>query len=119
MRALISLLGIIFLVNAYGQDAWPARPVRFILPFPPGGGTDILGRLIAERLAANLGQPVVGDNRGGAGGTLGAEAAAHAAPDGYTLLLAAPTLAISPSLYTKLAYDPARDLAPISLVATV
>jgi tripartite-type tricarboxylate transporter receptor subunit TctC len=104
---------------AQGQDAYPSKPVRLILPFPPGGGTDILGRLVAERLSARLGQPVVTDNRGGAGGNLGAEAAAHAAPDGYTLLLAATTLAISPSLYAKLSYDPLKDLAPISLVATV
>jgi tripartite-type tricarboxylate transporter receptor subunit TctC len=104
---------------AQAQDAYPSKPVRLILPFPPGGGTDILGRLVAERLSARLGQPVVTENRGGAGGNLGAEAAAHSAPDGYTLLLAAPTLAISPSLYAKLSYDPLKDLAPISLVATV
>src|SRR6185503_4050283 len=85
----------------------------------PGGGTDILGRVIAERLSANLGQPVVVENRGGAGGNVGAEAAAHSSPDGYTIVLAAPSLAISPSLYSKLNYDPAKDLAPVSLVATV
>ncbi len=102
---------------APAQD-YPSRPVRLVLPFPPGGGTDILGRLVAERLSARLGQPVVTDNRGGAGGNLGAEAAAHSAPDGHTLLFAATTLAISPSLYAKLNYD-LKDLAPISLVATV
>src|SRR5688572_30683769 len=99
--------------------AWPTRPIRFILPFPPGGGTDILGRLIAERLSANLGQPVVTENRGGAGGNVGAEAAARSASDGYTIVLAAPSLAISPTLYSKLNYDPVKDFAPISLVATV
>jgi len=98
---------------------WPARPIRFILPFPPGGGTDILGRLIAERLTAGLGQPVVAENRGGAGGNLGAEAAAKSPPDGYTIVLVAPSLAISPSLYSKLNYDPVKDFAPVSLVATV
>jgi len=102
-----------------GADAYPGRPIRFILPFPPGGGTDILGRLIAERLTANLGQPVVTENRGGAGGNVGAEAAARSAPDGYTIVLVAPSLAISPSLYSKLNYDPVRDFAPVSLVATV
>ena len=101
------------------QDAWPARPIRFILPFPPGGGTDILGRLIAERLSAHLGQPVVTENRGGAGGNVGAEAAARSAPDGYTIVLVAPSLAISPTLYSKINYDPVKDFAPISLVATV
>jgi tripartite-type tricarboxylate transporter receptor subunit TctC len=104
---------------AQGADAYPSKPIRFILPFPPGGGTDILGRLLAERLAAQLGQPVVIENRGGAGGNVGAEAAARSAPDGYTIVLVAPSLAISPSLYKKLAYDPVKDFAPISLVATV
>jgi tripartite-type tricarboxylate transporter receptor subunit TctC len=114
---LLLTLGQILTVAA--QEAYPSRPIRFILPFPPGGGTDILGRIIAERLAATLGQPVVIENRGGAGGNVGAEAAARAAPDGYTLLLAAPSLAISPSLYSKLNYDPVKDFAPVSLVATV
>jgi tripartite-type tricarboxylate transporter receptor subunit TctC len=120
MRAILRvLIGITFSIAAYGQDAWPARPVRFILPFPPGGGTDILGRMIAERLSAALGQPVVTENRGGAGGNVGAEAAARSAPDGYTLVLVAPSLAISPTLYSKINYDPVKDFAPISLVATV
>jgi tripartite-type tricarboxylate transporter receptor subunit TctC len=100
-------------------DTYPSKPIRLILPFPPGGGTDILGRLVAERLSASLGQPVVIDNRGGAGGNLGAAEAARAAPDGHTLILAATTLAISPSLYAKLGFDPQKDFAPISLVATV
>jgi tripartite-type tricarboxylate transporter receptor subunit TctC len=104
---------------AQTADAWPSKPLRFILPFPPGGGTDILGRLIADRMSAGLGQPVVTENRGGAGGNVGAEAAARSAPDGYTIVLVAPSLAISPSLYSKLNYDPVRDFAPVSLVATV
>ena len=104
---------------AQTADAYPVKPIRFILPFPPGGGTDILGRLIASRMGGLLGQPVVVENRGGAGGNVGAEAAAKSAADGYTIVLVAPSLAISPSLYSKLAYDPVRDFAPISLVATV
>src|SRR5919197_3729421 len=104
---------------AHAQDVYPSRPVRFILPFPPGGGTDILGRLLAERLSANLGQPVVTENRGGAGGNVGAEAAAKSQPDGYTIVLVAPSLAISPTLYSKLNYDPVKDFAPIALVAQV
>jgi len=119
MRALATLLCLFFSVNLWAQDAWPSRPLRMILPFPPGGGTDILGRLIAERLSAGLGQPVVTENRGGAGGNVGAEAAARSAPDGYTIVLVAPSLAISPTLYSKLNYDPVKDLAPVSLVATV
>ena len=114
-----ALIGLSFALNVHGQDIWPSRPIRFILPFPPGGGTDILGRLIGERLSAGLGQPVVTENRGGAGGNVGAEAAAKAAPDGYTIVLVAPSLAISPTLYSKLNYDPVKDHAPISLVATV
>src|SRR6476659_3432219 len=94
---------------ALAQDTWPSRPLRLILPFPPGGGTDLLGRLIAERLAAGLGQPVVTENRGGAGGNVGAEAAARSAPDGYTIVLVAPSLAINPSLYARLNYDPVND----------
>src|SRR5258706_6343734 len=119
MRVLALILCLVCAAAAWAQDAYPSKPVRLILPFPPGGGTDILGRLVAERLSLGLGQPVVTENRGGAGGNVRAEAAARAAPDGYTLLLAAPSLAISPSLYSKLAYDPATDLAPIGLVATV
>jgi len=104
---------------AQTADGWPNKPLRFILPFPPGGGTDILGRLVADRMTASLGQPVVTENRGGAGGNVGAEAAARSAPDGYTIVLVAPSLAISPSLYSKLNYDPVKDFAPVSLVATV
>jgi tripartite-type tricarboxylate transporter receptor subunit TctC len=121
MRWLFVLLAasVVNLAVAQAQDSYPSKPIRFILPFPPGGPTDILGRLIAERLGAQLGQPVVTENRGGAGGNVGAEAAARSAPDGYTIVLVAPSLAISPTLYAKLNYDPVKDLAPISLVATV
>src|SRR6266850_1827729 len=119
LALLISLLFAAFNVSAQAPDPYPSKPLRFILPFPPGGPTDILGRLIGERLASNLGQPVIVENRGGAGGNVGAEAAAKSAPDGYTIVLAAPSLAISPSLYSTLNYDPLRDFAPISLVATV
>ena len=108
-----------FPVSAQAPDPYPSKPLRFILPFPPGGPTDILGRLLGDRLASSLGQPVIVENRGGAGGNVGAEAAAKSAPDGYTLVLVAPSLAISPSLYSKLNYDPLRDFAPVSLVATV
>jgi tripartite-type tricarboxylate transporter receptor subunit TctC len=118
MRALFLALALLTGV-AHAQEPYPSRPLKFILPFPPGGGTDLLGRLLAERLAANLGQPVVTENRGGAGGNVGAEAAARSAPDGYTIVLVAPSLAISPTLYSKLNYDPVKDFAPIGLVASV
>ena len=119
MKALLILLATLGALPAWAQDSYPAKPVKLILPFPPGGPTDILGRLIAENLSARLGQPVITENRGGAGGNVGAEAAARSAPDGYTLVLVAPSLAISPTLYAKLNYDPVKDFAPISLVATV
>jgi len=118
MRRILILLAL-FSTTLLAQEPYPSRPIRFILPFPPGGPTDILGRLISDRLSAQLGQPVVTENRGGAGGNVGAEAAAKSSPDGYTIVLVAPSLAISPTLYAKLNYDPVKDLAPISLVATV
>jgi tripartite-type tricarboxylate transporter receptor subunit TctC len=119
MKIILLVLAALGAVPAWAQDMYPSKPVKFILPFPPGGGTDILGRLIGEKLAASLGQPVVIENRGGAGGNVGAEAAARSAPDGYTIVLVAPSLAISPSLYSKLNYDPVNDFAPIGLVASV
>ncbi len=106
-------------VSAQAPDAWPSKPVRLLLPFPPGGPTDILGRIVSDRLSAALGQPVVVENRGGAGGNVGAEAAAKSAPDGYTILLVSNPIAISPSLYTRLNYDPQKDFAPVGLLATV
>lgn len=98
---------------------YPERPIRFILPFPAGGATDTIGRSIAQKLGESMGQNVIVDNRPGAGGNFGIELVAKSAADGYTLLLCSPSCAISPSLYKKLNYDPQRDLAPISLVATI
>jgi len=98
---------------------WPSKPVRFVLGFPPGGGSDILGRIVASRMQEQMGQPVVLDNRPGASGNIAAEIVAKAAPDGYTIYLAQiAAVAISPSLFPKLGYDPLRDFAPISLIAT-
>jgi tripartite-type tricarboxylate transporter receptor subunit TctC len=98
---------------------YPARPIRFVLPFPPGGATELLGRIVGQKLNERVGQPVVIDSRGGAGGNLGLELAALAAPDGYTIVLAPPSLAISPSLYKRLHYDPVKDFAPVTMVATI
>ena len=118
MRWLFFLVLALAGVAAHAQT-YPAKSIRFILPFPPGGGTDIIGRVLAQRFSEEIGQPVVPENRGGAGGNLGAEAAAKAPPDGYTLVICTVTLAISPTLYRgKLSYDPLRDLAPIALVAS-
>lgn len=101
---------------ALGQT-YPAKPIRFIVPFAPGGGSDIVARLAAQPLNEALGQPVVVDNRGGAGSTLGTDLAAKAPADGYTLLLGNISLAFNASLYKKLPYDAIRDLAPVTLVA--
>ena len=96
--------------------AYPAKPVRVIVPFPPSGGSDVIARIFAPGLAAALGQPVVIDNRAGANGTVGTELAARAAPDGHTLLFnGSGTLAIHPALYEKLPYDALRDFAPVTL----
>jgi tripartite-type tricarboxylate transporter receptor subunit TctC len=97
-------------------QAYPSRPIRLIAPFPAGGGTDSAARIIAARLSELLGQQVVIDNRPGAGSNIGAEAAARSAPDGYTLLLGAPTLAINRFIYPSLNYDSVTDLAPVSLL---
>jgi tripartite-type tricarboxylate transporter receptor subunit TctC len=97
---------------------YPDKPIRLIVPYPPGGGTDTLARPLAQRLAAELGQPVIVDNRGGAGGNLAMEAVARAPADGYTLVLAlTPQLAVNISLYDKVRYDPRHDFAPITLLA--
>ena len=98
---------------------FPTRPLRYIVPFPPGGSTDIMARIVAAALTEGLGQQVVIDNRGGAGGTVGAEIAARATPDGYTLFACnIASLAVSPALYRKLGYDPAADFAPIGLIGS-
>jgi tripartite-type tricarboxylate transporter receptor subunit TctC len=113
----VLLIGI--MVAPLGAQTYPNKPIRLILPFPAGGATDILGRLIGTQLAERLGQSVVPENRPGAAGNIGIEAVAKSKPDGYTIGLTSPTIAISPSLYKKLNYDPIKDLAPISLVAQI
>ena len=102
------------------QAAWPTKPVRIVVPFAPGGTTDILARAVAPELSRALGQQFVVDNRAGAGGNIGAEMVAKAAPDGYTLLMGTVgTQSINKWLYTKLAFDPQKDFAPVTLVAGV
>ena len=104
--------------SAFAAESYPARPIRMIVAYPPGGGTDIVGRVMAQKLSETLGQNVVVDNRGGATGNIGSELAARSPADGYTLLMGnvAPN-AINVSLFRKLPYDPVKDFAPISLVA--
>jgi hypothetical protein len=99
---------------------YPDRPIRLIVPFAAGGNADIVGRLVGERISSALGQPVVVDNRGGAGGSLGAEAVARSAPDGYTLLVGSNgPLSVNPFVQAKLGYDPLKDFAPIALTSYV
>ena len=100
-------------------QAWPDRPLRFIVPFPPGGSTDTVARAIAERLRERIGQPVAVDNKAGAGGTIGSGIAANAPPDGYTLLIGtSSTHAIAPGVFSKLPYEPTRDFSPITLIGS-
>jgi len=116
--------GVLFLAvaccAAAGAQAqsYPAKPIRLILPFPPGGGTDVVGRLLAQKLGQALGQQVIVDNRAGAGGRIGTDLVAKSLPDGYTLLLATSSvMGTGPALYQKLPFDMPKDFAPISLVA--
>lgn len=96
---------------------YPVKPIRLIIPYPPGGGTDTIARPLAQRLTDNLGQQVIVDNRGGAGGSIGMEFVARSAPDGYTLVVGLTAqLAVNPSLYSKLPYDPVKDFSPITLL---
>jgi tripartite-type tricarboxylate transporter receptor subunit TctC len=113
---LLAISSMTLVGPAFGQN-YPNRPVRIVVPYPPGGGTDILARTLAQKLTELLGQPVVVDNRAGANGIIGTDQAAKAKPDGYTVLIAIATHAINPMLYAKLPYDTNTDLLPVSLLA--
>ena len=123
--ALCATAGIALLspLSAHAQaaaDNWPTKPIRFVVPYPPGGPLDLMARALGEKVRASLGQPVIIENRAGAGGNIGADLAAKADPDGYTLVMGAvATHAINPWLYAKLPYDPIKDFAPVTLVASV
>ena len=107
-------------VSVAAAEVYPSKPIRIVAPFPPGGPVDILSRTIGSKLAQSLGQPVVVDNRAGAGGNIGSDVVAKSAPDGYTLLMGfVGTHAINPSLYSKMPYDNVKDFEPVSLVAVV
>ena len=119
LAALAAVLAAAMSLPALAQ-AWPSKPVKMIVPFPPGGTTDIMARVLSERLQASLGQPFTVENRSGAGGVIGTEATAKAAPDGYTILLSSSApLAVGLKLYPKVPYDVLRDLAPVSMVGDV
>jgi tripartite-type tricarboxylate transporter receptor subunit TctC len=117
----LACLGLLSLAGAvFAQDTWPSRPIRLVVPFVAGGASDILARVVGQGLSDELGQPVVVDNRAGAGGNIGSDHVAKSAPDGYTLVLASVgTHAINSSLYKKMPYDPVKDFTPIALFATV
>ena len=130
MRDRLIIAGIVLALSyasaALGQapstgsgQAYPAKPIRLVLPFPPGAPNDMVGRALGQKLSEQLGANVVPDNRAGAGGNVGIAAAAKSPPDGYTLLLSTPGIAISPSLYSKLGYDAARDFVPVARVTSI
>ena len=117
--AAVALLGALMwvlpVVTAQAQQ-YPSRPIRLVVPFAPGGALDVVGRIVGHRLSEALGQPVVVDNRGGAGGTIGADIVAKAPADGHTLLIASVGLAVNAVLYPKLPYDTLKDLAPVTML---
>ena len=125
MRAMIRrhILGVVIASPAFrvlAQPSWPERPVRLIVPFPPGGSNDIIARFLAEALRDRLGQPFLVENRSGAGGNIGADIVAKATPDGHTMLISAPpAFAINEHLYRSMPFSPERDLMPVALVASV
>jgi tripartite-type tricarboxylate transporter receptor subunit TctC len=108
---------LVYTTAAHAQS-YPQKPIRLVAPFAPGGGTDILARLVGQKASEMLGQQLIVDNRGGAGGTIGTDIAAKAPPDGYTLILVSASHAINPGLYHKLPYDSVSDFAPITQIAT-
>jgi tripartite-type tricarboxylate transporter receptor subunit TctC len=113
------LLFFVFLSIAAPAFAWPTKPVTFIVPYPPGGGTDIIARIVQEPLARQLGQPIIIENRGGAGGSVGTAVAARAGPDGHTLLFTLSSHSINPAIYPKLPFDTERDFRPVSLICSL
>ena len=120
VACLAFLVGTIFMpFSVHAQADYPNKPIRLIIGFPPGGSTDIVGRIVAQKLGERLGQTIVVENKAGAGGTIGTELAAKAAPDGYTLTIGTTsTHAVAAGAYAKLPYDPVKGFSPISLVAT-
>ncbi|MFN7571458.1 MAG: Bug family tripartite tricarboxylate transporter substrate binding protein [Betaproteobacteria bacterium] len=118
LRAALALLACALAPAAALAQDWPAKPVTLVVPFPPGGGTDAFARPLAAQLSKQLGRQVIIDNKGGAGGTVGASFAAKQAPDGYTWLVGAVHHAIAPSFYPKLDYDIERDLIPVAMIAS-
>ena len=119
MRMLVMLAAVLFAAAAQAQD-YPSKPIRYIVPFPPGGSSDLIARAIAPRLGERLGQPVVIENKPGAGGMIGVDIVAKAQPDGYTIgLAAAGALSSNAALYPSMPFDPEKDLAPVTMLAMI
>lgn len=118
LSAALSCAGA-FAQTAPGGKPYPAKPVRLIVPFPAGASSDVVGRMLAQKLSEQLGEQVITDNRAGAGGNLGIAAAAKSAPDGYTMVIATASIAVSQSLYLNPGYDPLKDLAPIARLTSI
>ncbi len=112
------ILGCLFGANI-AQAAYPERPITWVVPFPPGGAMDVIARTLGETISKDLGQPIVVENKPGAGGNIGATQVSNAKPDGYTIMIVANGMAVNPSLYKRLGYDPIKDFEPISLLADV
>ena len=119
MKLVLALVAALLSAGSATAQDWPSRPVTLIVPFPAGGGVDVIGRIVAEKLSAALGQQVIVDNRGGAAGVIGTRVAKAAPPDGYTLVMATSgSIAINPTLYANPGYEPRKDLAPIGLISS-
>ena len=116
-----TLLGVAMAASfgAWAQSSYPDKPIRFVVPYPPGGGTDVVARIVQQRLQVALGQSIVIDNKGGAGGSLGTDIVAKAAPDGYTVLFTLSSHTINPAIFPKLPFDTIKDFEPVGLVASL
>jgi len=120
LRAFLTGLALaLAAAQASASAQWPAKPVTFIVPYPPGGGTDVIARILQDPLSKQLGEPIIIDNRGGAGGSIGTNIAAHAVPDGYTFLFTLSSHSINPVIYNKLPFDTERDFRAVSMVASL
>lgn len=120
VAAALSILSLASPLAAQAQaGAYPEKPIRFLVPYPPGGGTDVIARIVQERFQAALGQPVLIENKGGAGGSVGTEVVSRAAPDGYTVLFTLSSHTMNPAIFNKLSYDTAKDFEPIGTVASL
>jgi tripartite-type tricarboxylate transporter receptor subunit TctC len=119
MRIAVVLIAAALLAPpAFAAQSWPDRPIRAVVPFPPGGGTDIIARLVLQKVGERLPGTFVIDNRSGAGGSIGTELVAKSAPDGYTILIASSSHTINPSVFRRIGYDPARDFSPVTLIVS-